>query len=244
MRNLVRNSLIFIGFTVISLWVLFPIFLITLFAFSSKEFIYKWPRSFDNFVFSLEGMKFFLSSYGVIASLINSIFISIITLVLTLLISLPAGYALSRFVFKGRETLKLLILLTRMFPVPLLSIPLAVSFLKIGLYDTILSVALLHTAMALPFACIIMIGVFAQISKELEEAAMVFGANRIKAFIKISLPLALPGIAAVSILTFITSWNEVFASAILTVEFRPLSAHILSLLQASPLHFKLLVVFS
>jgi multiple sugar transport system permease protein len=125
-----------------------------------------------------------------------------------------------------------------MFPVPLLSIPLAVSFLKIGLYDTILSVALLHTAMALPFACIIMIGVFAQISKELEEAAMVFGANRIKAFIKISLPLALPGIAAVSILTFITSWNEVFASAILTVESRPLSAHILSLLQASPLHFK------
>ncbi len=227
-----------ITFTIISLWVLLPVFLITVSTFSSKQEVYKWPKNLLPKDFSLESIKFFFSSYGTISSFKNSLIVAFITLILVLFISIPSAYAFSRYYFKGRESLKIFILMTRMLPIPLLAVPLTSFYITLSLYDNLLGVALIHTAMALPFSIIILSGIFIRISKEYEEAAIVFGASKLKAFLKILLPLSLPGIAAMLIFTFITSWNEVFAASILTVENRTLSAHILNLLDASPLYFK------
>jgi multiple sugar transport system permease protein len=148
----------------------------------------------------------------------------------------PAGYALARFTFRGATTYRLMILLTRAFPVAILALPLTVSFIRLGLYDTPLGVSLMHTALALPFAVLVSASLFQAIPREFEEAAWVFGCSGITAFLRVVLPLALPGIAATSIFAFVISWNEVFAATVLTVRHKTLTAYLLSVLAESPLH--------
>ncbi len=105
----------------------------------------------------------------------------------------PAGYALSRFDFPGKEAFRFLVMMTRAFPLPLLALPLAVMFIRTGLDDTILGLALVHTTLALPFAVLITFSLFSGIPLELEEAAWTLGCTRVQAFLKVILPLALPG---------------------------------------------------
>jgi len=130
------------------------------------------------------------------------------------------------------------VLATKMFPIAILSIPLAVTFLQLGLYDNLVSVALVHTAMALPFIVLVTGGVFVAVSHELEEAAQTLGCSRWGAFLRVALPLALPGLAAAAIFTFVISWNEVFAATILTLRTRTLPAQVLASLATSPLAYK------
>ncbi len=159
-------------------------------------------------------------------------------MILSLALGAPAGYALARFLFPGREAVRMGILMTRMFPMAILSIPLAVTFIRIGLYDTPWAVALVHTAMALPFVILITSSVFMAIPRDLEEAAMTLGCSPLSAFLRVSLPLALPGLAAASLFTFVISWNEVFAATILTLRQRTLPALVLTVLNESPLYFR------
>jgi multiple sugar transport system permease protein len=160
------------------------------------------------------------------------------TIGFTLVVGAPAGYAIARFVFRGREAFRLGILITRMFPTALLAVPLIVLYYRWGIYDTLLGVALLHTAMALPFSVLITTSIFVGVPKELEEAAMTLGCSRFGAFVRTALPLALPGLAAAAMFTFVISWNEVFGAAVLTTQNRTLPAHVLTSLRASPLYFK------
>jgi multiple sugar transport system permease protein len=168
----------------------------------------------------------------------NSVVVAVITLALSTLLGAPAGYALARYLFKGRGAYRLLILSTRMFPVAILSIPLAVTFIQWGIYDTIWAVALMHTAIALPFTVLITSSIFFSVPRELEEAAQIYGCTPLRAFVKVVLPLALPGIAAAAIFTWVLSWNEVFAAVILTVSERTLPALVLAQLTESPLRFR------
>ena len=94
----------------------------------------------------------------------------------------------------------------------------------------------MHTALALPFAVLVSASLFQAIPRELEEAAWVFGCSRLRAFLRVVLPLALPGIAATAIFAFVISWNEVFAASVLTVRHKTLTAYLLSVLSESPLH--------
>ena len=159
-------------------------------------------------------------------------------MVLSIALGAPAGYALARYSFRGANLYRLLILMTRAFPLAILALPLTVSFIRIGLYDTPYGVALIHTALALPFAALITSSLFVGIPRELEEAAWIFGCTRWQAFRKVVLPLALPGIAATAIFAFVISWNEVFAASILTVRERTLTAYLLKILAESPLHYR------
>jgi multiple sugar transport system permease protein len=120
----------------------------------------------------------------------------------------------------------------------ILAIPLAVVFLKLGLYDNIISLALVHAAIALPFIILIVGGVFAKVSQDLEEAAETLGASRWRAFVTVALPPAVPGFAAAAVFAFVISWNEVFASSILTQRMRTLPAQVFASLSTSPLAFK------
>ncbi len=235
---LLRRTLLYMAVFSFAIWVLIPIVLIGISAFTPKNEVYAWPRPIIPSHFSLETMSFFLHSYGVVRSLLNSVWVALLTLAFTLAIGAPAGYAVARFRFRGREGFRLGILITRMFPTALLAVPLAVMYLKWGLYDTLIGVALIHTAMALPFAVIITTGIFMGVPKDLEEAAMTLGCSRFGAFARVALPLALPGLAAAAMFTFVISWNEVFAASILTVHHRTLPAHILTKIQASPLYFR------
>ncbi len=222
----------------LALWTLFPIYLIALAAFSERAAIYEYPKPLLPTRFSTDTMDFFVNSTGVLSSLRNSIIVALGTIVLGLLIGTPAGYALARFRFPGRDMVQVGVLISKMFPIAILSIPLAVTFIRIGLYDTLQGVIIIHTAMVLPFIVIVTAGVFLGVSRELEEAATTLGTSRFGAFVRVALPLALPGLAAAAIFTFVTSWNEVFAATILTVRNTTLPAQVLASLNISPLYFR------
>ena len=222
----------------LSLFILAPIYLMTLAAFSSQDDVYAYPKELLPRNLSTETMSFFIHFGGVLDSLERSIVVAGITLVISLVIGTPAGYALARFAFRGADTVRLGVVATRAFPIVILSIPLAVIFIRWGIDDTALGVSIAHTALALPFVVLTTASVFAGVSPELEEAAMTLGCSRARAFLKVALPLALPGLAASAIFVFIVSWNEVFASSLLTLRHRTLPAEVLSLLEGAPLNFR------
>jgi multiple sugar transport system permease protein len=223
----------------ISVFILAPIYLITISAFSTVDAVYDYPRQLVPRHASTETMRFFLDSEGVVGSLQRSIYVVAITIVLCLVIGTPAGYALARFKFRGANPFQLAIVSTRAFPLIIIAVPLSVTYLRVGIDDTVYGVALAHVAFTLPLTVLITASVFAGISYELEEAAMTLGCSRLSAFRKVALPLALPGVAASAIFVFVTSWNEVFAAAILTFRNRTLPAQVLAALDASPLNYRL-----
>jgi multiple sugar transport system permease protein len=222
----------------LALWVLVPIYFIGLAAFSPQEAVYAYPKQLLPRERSTETMRFFLDSEGIVDSLQRSVLVAGLTLLLALGLGAPAGYAIARFAFRGANAFRLSIVSTRAFPVVILSIPLAVTYIRWGIDDSVLGVALAHTALALPFAVLVTSSVFAGISEELEEAAMTLGCSRLTAFLRVALPLAIPGLAAAAIFVFIISWNEVFAASILTLRNPTLPAQVLSVLNESTLPFK------
>ncbi|AWR87970.1 carbohydrate ABC transporter permease [Meiothermus taiwanensis] len=223
---------------VLVLWVLIPIFLIATLAFSDRASVFAWPKGLLPQQFSLETISFFFGVEGVWKAIRNSLVVAAMTLVFSVLLGAPAGYALARYRFAGADAYRLLILMTRAFPLAILAIPLAVQFINLGIYDTAFGVALVHTALALPFAVLVTSSLFLGIPKELEEAAWTLGCNRIQAFLRVVLPLALPGLAATAIFAFVISWNEVFAATLLTLRERTLPAFLLTSLNDSPLPFR------
>ena len=222
---------------VLCLWVLGPIYLLLVNTLNTPQAVNAWPKSLIP-SFDLGSLRFFATYEGIPAALLNSIIVAGLTMVLSIGLGAPAGYALARFRFPGRNAFRLLVLMTRAFPLPLLALPLAVFFIEHGLDDSVFGLALVHTTLALPFAILITSSLFVSIPIELEEAAWTLGCTRLGAFRRIVMPLALPGIAASGVFAFVTSWNEVFAAAVLTVQNRTLTAFLLQSLDVSPLPLK------
>lgn len=231
-RQLTKALVILLG-----AWVLVPIYLLVVNSLSSPAEVNGFPKSFVP-SFDTGSLSFFLGFAGVTRALLNSVLVAALTMVLSIGLGAPAGYALSRFEFPGKSSYRLLVLMTRAFPLPLLALPLAVLFIRTGLDDSILGLALVHTSLALPFAILITYSLFSGIPLELEEAAWTLGCTRLQAFRKVILPLVLPGITASAIFAFVISWNEVFAASVLTIQNRTLTAFLLQSLDVSPMPLK------
>lgn len=223
---------------IITLWVLAPVFLLALSTFVPVADVNLWPKSFIPQRLSLEPIVILLKVHKLPATILNSLYTAVGTVLLSLLLGLPAGYALARFQFRGKKVYQLLILMARMFPMAILAVPLVIFFIKAGIYDSVLGVTIVHTVLSLPLVVLISSSVFAGIHVEVEEAAVTFGCPRWKAFFLITLPMATPGIAAASIFTFLASWNEVFAATLLTLRERTLPAFFITILAEAPLYMK------
>lgn len=231
------NRVFVAGVVLLCAWVLVPIYLIAVNALSAPSKISTFPRQLVP-SFDMGSLSFFFGFSGVLDALWNSIRVAFVTMVLSIGVGAPAGYALSRFDFPRKEAFRFLVVMTRAFPLPLLALPLAVMFIRTGLDDSVIGLALVHTTLALPFAVLITFSLFSGIPVELEEAAWTLGCTRFTAFTKVILPLAAPGIAASAVFAFVISWNEVFAAAVLTIENRTLTAFLMQSLDYSPLHLK------
>ncbi len=224
----------------VAMFILIPIYLITLMAFGTDEFISQFPKSFFHSVetFTTETVLFFWNFRGVQDSIVTSLAVAGITIVLSLGLGAPAGYALARYHFAGDNAYRLGVLATRAFPVVILAVPLVTTYIGWGIDDTALGIALLHTAMALPTTILVTASVFVGVSTDLEAAALTLGCTRREAFRRISLPLALPGLAASTIFTFVLSWNEVFGAAVLSSRNPTLPAKLVTQLGESSLRFR------
>ncbi|MDQ2911951.1 MAG: carbohydrate ABC transporter permease [Chloroflexota bacterium] len=232
------RAVIYSSAVILAVWVLVPFALIAISAFTPQSRVLDYPKPLIPSSLSIASVQFFIESGGIIPSVLNSLVVALLTIVFGLALSAPAGYALARFRFRGRRAFQGVVLVAKMFPIAILAIPLAVTFVQLGLYDSLISVALVHAALALPFMILIVGGVFVAVSHEIEEAAQTLGCSRWGAFLRVALPSALPGLVAASIFAFVISWNEVFAASILTVRMRTLPAQVLASLSTSPLAFK------
>ncbi|MEU8955255.1 carbohydrate ABC transporter permease [Streptomyces sp. NPDC048518] len=137
---------------------------------------------------------------------------------LVLLVSLPAAYYTARMRYRGRKLFLLLVLVTQMFQPTALLVGLYREFHELDMLNSVWTLILTNAAFNLAFAVWILTAYISSIPPELEEAAMVDGTSRFGAMIKVTLPLALPGVVTAVIFTFITSWNEFVMGLTLTTE--------------------------
>ena len=149
----------------------------------------------------------------------NSVVVAVATVLLTLTVSSLGAYGLTRYAFRGRDTVAGLILLTYMFAPIMIIIPFYILVKQLGIVNTRLALVLSYTTFCLPFCLWVLRAFFSSIPLELEEAALVDGAHRGNAAWYIVLPLALPGLIAAAIFTFILAWNDfLFALVLITSE--------------------------
>lgn len=146
----------------------------------------------------------------------NSIIASVVSTILALAIGTLAGFVFSSFEFRGRDSIFLSFMLARAVPGIALSLPLLILFTKVGLSDRIYGLIIAYAAMNVPFTAWLMTGFFGEIPKELNDAAFIDGCSRWGAFLRVNLPLILPGLAASGIFAFLTSWNEFAVASIIS----------------------------
>lgn len=196
-------------------WTVFPIFWMLSMSLKEKTDILAIPPKW----FFLPVLRNYLEVFQrgeFLRGFFNSAVIGVFTTVLSLMVGVPAAYALSRFEFRGRNNLQFWVLTTRMMPPVVVLIPYFLLFRSIGLLDTKLAVIMMHTIIGLPLVIWVMRGFFLEIPGALEEAALVDGCTYWGAFIRVILPTSLTGIVAVGILSFIFSWNEFLTALVLT----------------------------
>jgi multiple sugar transport system permease protein len=145
---------------------------------------------------------------GFLGLIRNSLIVATITVLASLLASIPGAYAVSRLAFKGRRQISGLFLVVYLFPPMIMAIPLYVIFTRIGLRDSLFGLAIVYVAQTIPVAIYMLRGYFATIPKSLEEAALLDGCSRLQILWRISLPLAMPSVMATGLYVFMIAWNE------------------------------------
>lgn len=141
-------------------------------------------------------------------ALFNSLYVSILTTVVTIVVSIPAAYALSRFVFAGQGGFRQFLLVSQMLSPIVLVIGLFRLVASLGLIDNLNTLVVLYVAFNIAFSVWMLQSYFATIPRDLEEAAWMEGAGRWRTLVTVFLPLAVPAIVVTAIFTFINSWNE------------------------------------
>lgn len=138
----------------------------------------------------------------------NTIVVTVGATALSLVCSILIGYALGRFRFRGGNAIGIAIFLLYLVPPTLLFIPLSQIISRFGLYNSYWSLILVYPTFLIPFASWLLMGYFRTISRELEDAALVDGATRLQAMVRVVLPLAIPGVLSAGIFCFTLGWNE------------------------------------
>jgi ABC-type glycerol-3-phosphate transport system permease component len=140
--------------------------------------------------------------------LLNTLFVSIVTALLNMVLASLGAYSLSRFSFPGKKMISLSILMTYMFPGVLLIIPLFIIFNKYRLIDSYLSLIIAYTTFSLPFCIWMLKGFFDSLPKELEDAAVIDGCTRLGVLTAVIIPISTPALVAVAAFSFMLAWND------------------------------------
>jgi multiple sugar transport system permease protein len=157
---------------------------------------------------TLEQFRRLLTQTPFLTYFANSVAVALGTTALVIVIALAGAYGLARFRFPGRQLIAHLVLFTYMLPAVVLLLPLYLTISALGLANSLLGLVIAYTTFALPFALWLLRSFIAGIPIELEQAAMIDGAHRLRAFVDVVLPQAMPGIVSTALFSFILSWNE------------------------------------
>ena len=232
---------------VILVFFLFPIFWIILMSFQTNEDILRIPPSvffsptLSNYQALITGKL--TSTAGTLdiaflRNLGNSILLSSLSVLVALLLGVPAAYAFARFKFPGSEDIAFTLLSFRFAPPLLVLLPLSLYFQSMGLTDTYLGLIWVYQLIALPLILWIVRGYFEDISPDIENAYRIAGHSWWRTFTRIAIPLAMPGIAAAGLLSFIFCWNNfVFALILASAAKQPVTVGALAFVTASGIQY-------
>ena len=209
----VFDFLTLFGIVLFSFVILFPFYMMLITSFKTQAALLINPLDFSiNFN---QDFKELFKSYFVIFDtykfgryILISTFVSVGTVIVTLIFAIPAAYAVARLNFFGKNFLSTSILIIYMFPAIVLVIPLYTVFSQLGLRNSVGGLLIVYTATTLPVAIYMLQGYFRSIPKELEEAAIMDKLNWFGIIIKIILPLSIPAISSVALYVFMIAWNE------------------------------------
>ena len=194
---------------------MFPIFWMVLISLKTQRDALSMPPRFV-FTPTLDAYAAVWHKAGFARALGNSLLASSVNLTVCLVVGLMAAYAISRFRFRGADTILFSMLVTRIFPPVALVTPYFLNLNWLGAQDSIVGLTVAYVAMNVPLAIWMLKGYFDAIPQELEQCAMVDGASRWQAATRITIPLIAPGIAATSVFIFVGSWNEFLFALVLT----------------------------
>jgi ABC-type glycerol-3-phosphate transport system permease component len=214
-RGLWRAAALYAGGALLALWGAFPFLWMLSTSLKQSSEVFASPPTLVPRQLTLGNFARLLTETNFATYFGNSLRVSLATVALTLGVSAIGAYGLTRFRFPGRETVAGLILLTYMFAPIMVIIPFYILVKQLGLVNTHLALVLSYTTFCLPFCLWLLRAFFQSVPLELEEAALVDGAHRGRAVWHVVLPLALPGIIAAGIFTFILAWNDFLFALVL-----------------------------
>ncbi len=200
------------GYIVFTAIVLIPFYVMVMTSLKSQQALLQNPldfsldlsRGWDLFrSYSELFTQFNFGSY-----LWTSFYIAVLTVIITLLFSIPGAYAVARLRFRGRAAFSRSILLVYMVPMIVLALPIYIVFSMVGLRNSVLGIVLIYPVTTIPVALYMLQGYFRGLPSEVEEAGLMDGLTRLQVILKITLPLSLPALASVSLYVFMIAWNE------------------------------------
>ena len=209
----VFDFLTLFGIVLFSFVILFPFYMMLITSFKTQAALLINPLDFS-INFNQDFTELFKSYFVIFDTykfgryILISTFVSVGTVIVTLLFAIPAAYAVARLNFFGKNFLSTSILIIYMFPAIVLVIPLYTVFSQLGLRNSVGGLLIVYTATTLPVAIYMLQGYFRSIPKELEEAAIMDKLNWFGIIIKIILPLSIPAISSVALYIFMIAWNE------------------------------------
>ena len=210
----VKQVLLHVAVLVMIAFLVFPLLLLVFNSLKTQTQIFASPMgiphgvTWDNFRTVIAGGTF-------LVNLRNSVIVAFSTVILAVIVTAPAGYALSRFKFRGRTAFSMWLLATQAFPGIIMVLGLFTVLKVYGLINQLPGLVIMHTSFALPFSIWLLKGYFDKIPIDLEEAARIDGCTRLRALVSIILPLSVPGLLAVATFSLLLSWNEFFFALVI-----------------------------
>src|SRR5918993_3412919 len=211
--NAVAYALLILAITI----VFFPLLWMLTVSVRPNIEVTKMPPDWIPQVFTLEGYLKIFGNTRFLIVFLNTMAISLLVTILSLILGATAAYALARFRFAGQRSVLMFLIITQMFPLVLLCIPYFRIFITLGLYDTRTSLVLVYLTFTLPFCILMLRSYFLNIPPDIEEAAMLDGCTRLQAIFRMLLPMSYPAFVGAGRYTFLLAWNE-FLFAVVLIE--------------------------
>lgn len=207
-RDRLFRVLTYCGLLAAVIVVLFPVFWMLVTSFKTDQEALRWPPTLLPAAPTTAAYERIWALQNFARYFWNSVVVSVLSTALSVVLAVLAAYGFSRFRFRGSRALMFLFLVTQMVPAILLLLPYFVTMRVLGLLDSYVGLVLAYSSFALPFCTWMLKGFFDSIPREIDEAAMIDGCSRLQALLRVVVPLALPGMAATGLFSFLVAWNH------------------------------------
>lgn len=244
-RNTI-DTIIAIGIAIIFL---FPVYWIVISSLKSDAEIFAqtqtwWPTEihWENYINQFQNKT---ATANILVQFRNSAIIAVCSMVISLMLSIPASYGISRFRIPGKKPILMIFLVTQMLPASLILTPLFLTFSKLGILNTYLAPILATATISIPFVIMVLRPIFMACPFEIEEAARIDGCNYFTAFFRVTLPICKSGIITAAAFSFIFAWNDLIYSITFNnkAELRPMTSGIYQFMDAYGTQWNMIMAY-